>query len=74
MFLENSSRNEKKSSAPKFEDIFSWLMIKLCQSECLSPSIMCENAAFCKVDVNLIKIDYSGDPKSCLINKFCISL
>ena len=35
---------------------------------------MYENAAFCKVDVNLIKIDYSDDPKSCLINKFCISL
>ena len=28
---------------------------------------MYENAAFCNLDVNLIKIDYSGDPKSCLI-------
>ena len=64
---------KKKSPAPQFYDIFSWLMIKLCQSELLSPSIMFENAAFCKVDFNLIKIDYSGDPKSCLIeNKFCI--
>ena len=34
---------------------------------------MYENAAFWKVDVNLIKIDNSGDPKSCLIeNEFCI--
>ena len=33
---------------------------------------MYENAAFCKMGVNLIKIDYSGDPKSCLENKFCI--
>ena len=36
---------------------------------------MYENAVFCKVDVNLIKMDYSGDPKSCLIeNKYCIFL
>ena len=34
---------------------------------------MYENAAFGKVDVNLIKFDYSGDAKSCLIeNKFCL--
>ena len=59
MFLENSSQNEKKIPCSPILGHFSWLMIKLCQSHCLSPSIMYKNEAFCKVDVNLIKIDYT---------------
>ena len=67
MFLENSSQNEKKiPCSPILGHFFLVDDKNYVNRNCLSPSIMYENAVFCKVDVNLIKIDYSDDPKSCL--------